>query len=188
MNKSGLITFCPLHVLITWGAFSILPAMFAANGPPPITVSQPVDVVVKNTAAAAVQVEDINNPAFQPFSFRATRDINLGNVAASAAFTVPNGKRLVIEFVSFGYILPPGQTPRFTAITIHNPVTNIISEFLFFMNRQSSTLTEDVFVGTSPTRLYASAGETVTLVFERAVSTASGQGRVSISGYYVNVP
>jgi hypothetical protein len=182
MNKSGPVTFRPLHRLIAWGAFSVLPATFAANGPPPVTVTQPVTVQVVNNETAPVQTQDVDNPAFQPVIRSAILVFNPGQFSNTSIITVPNGKRLVIEFVSFQTLLQGGQEPTEHQIRISNP-GQLIYTFQFVATRMINS-----FVTGAPTRLYANPGAQVLLEAGRNASTGNGTSTVTISGYYVNVP
>ena len=176
-----------LRQLIVPVLVSALPPMFAAaSGPPPVTVDQPVNVVVTNPEAAPVQVQDVDNPAFQPFTRSLLILFAPESPGGDASFTVPSGKRLVIEFVSFFSTLPVGQKPMANLITIQG------IQFFFPSALQGSGLLDglnrDVFTGVSPTRLYANPGTTVTVGVRRDPATGGGSSTVGISGYYVNVP
>src|SRR5262245_23531055 len=96
---------------------SFLPAMFAANGPPadpsrpttPVTVENEVtvkgqvsvqgpvgvqgSVVVTNPETAPVQVQDVDNPAFQPFQKTFILNMPDGASSASSTLAIPAGKR-----------------------------------------------------------------------------------------------
>jgi hypothetical protein len=183
-----------LRRVITWGAFSLLPAMFAANSPPPVVKpeKQPVDVQVINTEAAPVQTQDVDNPAFQPFQLSQILTFPVGLLGSNADFTVPAGKRLVIEFVSFQLTMPSGQKPTFNFITIDNPGQATVT-FSFPMLSEFNAgiiggVNSDVFIGTSLTRLYANPGSKVTLSVRRNAVIETGLATVSLAGYYVNVP
>src|SRR5687768_7673112 len=89
-----------------FASLSFLPSMFAANGPPPVTVTQPVNVQVINSDTAPVQTQDVDNPAFQPFQHKQEFSYLEGSLGRAASVAVPPGKRLVIEFISVFAILP----------------------------------------------------------------------------------
>lgn len=99
--------------LATLGVASFLaPRAFAA--PPPVTVTQPVQVQVVNSASAPAQVEvaktvsvqgaveTLNDALRQPYIQSGGAQIQHSNTDATATllFYVPAGKRLVIETVT----------------------------------------------------------------------------------------
>jgi hypothetical protein len=54
-------------------------------------------------------VRDVTNPALQPFHQGLLLSTPNGLLGAKGSFTVPVGKRLVIEFVAFDMSWPTGQ-------------------------------------------------------------------------------
>ena len=59
----------------------------------------------------------------------------------------------------------------------------------FFIPLQGNfTATENIFVGSTPTRLYCNPGSTFRISVGRNSGTGGGVAVVSLSGYYVNVP
>jgi hypothetical protein len=148
-------------------------------------------VTVANTSANPVPTLSVDNAALQPFQHTEVIGFNAGLLGGNATFTVPGGKRLVIEFVSFSLTIPAGQRPTFNFVTLDNPARPTV-QFGFALALQGggfiSGQNSDVFVGTSPTRLYADPGSTVTLGVRRNQDAGTGLGTVSVSGYYVNVP
>jgi len=117
------------------GSLSLVPpCAFAA--PPPVTVNQPVQVQVVNTAAQPAQVqvvnpvqvqgtvsltgsqpvqvqgavETLNDALRQPYLQTATINAADGDFFATVFLSVPAGKRLVIETIVVQFIVPFGQT------------------------------------------------------------------------------
>jgi hypothetical protein len=162
--------------------------MFAANGPPPVTVTQPVNVQVINSDTAPVQTQDVDNPAFQPFQLKQEFSYLEGTLGRAASVSVPPGKRLVIEFISVFAILPTGQNPTTNWIQVTN-INGISVNHYFSASFQGNySATENIFVGSTPTRLYCNPGSTFQIFFRRNKDTGAGLAFVSLSGYYVNVP
>jgi len=156
--------------LVACIVMSVLPAMFAAPAPAPLAV------------------EDVNNPAFQPFQIGETLSFTVGTVSRGVNIPVPAGKRLVIEFVSFLSFLPTGQIPA-NSIRVNNAVTHYFLTPLqgsFPSAAVPSGLSQ--FICSTPTRLYCDPGSSVFVVAERSSAESGGSVLVSISGYYVNVP
>jgi hypothetical protein len=185
MNASTRRRIAPALIISLFASF--LPAIFAASGPPAVTVTQPVDVVVKNPDTAPVQVQDVDNPAFQPFQREFIFTFPAGFLGDNEDFTVPAGKRLVIEFVSFRYHIPAGQTPALNFLQIGN-VSYYFSMTQQAANQPHTDGPQDLWVGTSPTRLYVNPGVNLRVAVRKNSAVGTGLGSVSISGYYVNAP
>ena len=111
MNCSADQITCYTRQVLTWVAFSLSPALFAASGPPPVPIEG--EVTVKGT----VDVEVINDALKIPFN----RTIQVEVPANQPSFEkhipgIPAGKRLVIETFSALAIVPSGQA-AFASIT-----------------------------------------------------------------------
>ena len=158
----------------------------SAAGPP----EPGLDVNVTNT----VSTRGADNPAFQPFQHEGSINFGPGLVGSEATFTVPNGKRLVIEFASFWLLLPTGQKPTSNWVGVVNSAvsSNHLKHFVPLVFQGTSVFggqNSDSFVGSSPVRLYADPGTTVELVVRSTgVGAGNGSAFVSISGYLVDVP
>jgi len=132
----------------------------------------------------AALVRDADNPALQPF--RANADFSLTAINEQRLLvTVPAGKRLVIEHVSYYAYTQPGiqfvfaglRSPQFgtfwQSIQINPPHASADSGFVI----------QD---GSQPVRLYFEPGEEVWV----SASTSAGgirQFNIHISGYYVTL-
>ena len=88
------------------------------------------EVLITNTSAAPVPVSGnvtVSNASLpvtgtvavadqrEPFETRVDLSLGVGEPFKSFSFTVPAGKRLVVEFVSASVGLPSGQTPLLSA-------------------------------------------------------------------------
>ena len=185
----------PVHLLrriITWGAFSLLPAMFAANGPPPVTVVQPVNVIVTNPDTAPAQVQDVNNPAFQPYQADEAVGVLTPNGAYKiATFAVPAGKRLVIELVTAYVVLEGGQNVSDVELAVTKPGGLVTVRHHLTPSRigpAAGTATGIAYSVCQPLRVYSEGGKSVELKIERSGATGTFLSRFSISGYLVDAP
>ena len=147
-------------------------------------------VTVNNTDSNPVPVRDVENPARQPFQqelFLSTPD---GLLGATEQFTVPSGKRLVIEFVSFSMTWPGGQVTTRAFINVCNASGNSCpaSSYLPASFQATEFGGSEFFVASSPTRLYADPGTVVSAAVRRNVTAGEGLATVAISGYLVDVP
>jgi len=150
-------------------------------GTPAVTIAGTPTVALVGDPAAAAPIQ-AQSTCPQPCSATAFADVTL--------FTVPAGKRLVIEHVSGFVQLPAG------AQAIYSLKTAIDASYLgdvHFSGVQldhllgPATAAGDTFSVSNSLRLYADAGTTV--VFHVAVETATGNVSyvlASLSGYLVD--
>ncbi|MBV8201047.1 MAG: hypothetical protein JOZ15_10540 [Acidobacteria bacterium] len=121
--------------------------------------------------------------------FQATVEIKLpnGTGGENGFVNVPNGKRLVIEYVSGEAFLPKGQKALFSVITSLQGEATGISHYL-----DSDAIghfgAPDYFRAGQVVRLYADPGTIVMLRADRDLATGEGLARMSISGELVAVP
>jgi hypothetical protein len=161
------------------------------SGTPSVNVANTPNVNVANTpnvnVTNTVTTIDAANPASQPFQRAEVVSWNNPNlIGGDATFTVPAGKRLVIEVVSYSLFLPTGTRPTLNFIDVSTANSNQSPVSYYVpVSLQGNNGTEDVFTGNSLTRLYADPGSTVDVAV-RSNST-SGLASVSVSGYLVNV-
>jgi len=187
-------------------ALLVLPMMLLNSQPADaqITPSRPADVRVVNGQTNPVPTVMLNTPsvnvgrtedlpARNRFQGRDLllfpRTVPTGQVQTdeltvqfNGAFTVPAGKRFVLEHVSaFGSVLP-GQFARLyiKTTTDNGTVTHHLAS-----SPQGSLLGNDAFVINQFTRAYADPGTEVRFGIS---STAEASAEVSFTGYYVDVP
>ena len=166
LSRLSVVVFV---ALVAFGASSA----FAA-GPPP-----------------GLNVRDVANPALQPFQHSGIVAIHDTFAGGSATFTVPAGKRLVIEYASFSYTLSTGDITGVsvgveTANSNQFPVDHQIPVLYKVLDLIGLSVMR--FAGGTPVRLYADPGSEVILRVGRNHGTGQDIGTVSISGYFVNLP
>jgi hypothetical protein len=151
------------------------------------TVFGQTDVNVVNSSSAPVPVVNIND-AQQPIQkWLGTLQPPNTTVSQLNLLTVPQGKRLVIEFVSVHGVVPQGQrisNCKLTTITgneIFNmyPVMTQLPDFVFG---------DAAFGATQTVKLYADQNTVVRVSFNRSGATGTGSVEASISGYLVDMP
>jgi hypothetical protein len=171
------------------------PNVSVANTPSVSVVNTPT-VLVGNTPDSPVNVVLPPRPAFQPFQKTLAISFDPPSNSDSEWFTVPEGKRLVIELVTFqGIIYPPGDEEHFVTITTvaagmvaahyltpthYGPFTGAHAAGLIRLH------------ATHPVRLYADGGTNVgvliTREFPEGANGGSPEDKVSFSGYLEDVP
>jgi len=158
------------------------------NGNVMATQSGPWMVQLGNTSANPVPVV----PSDEPFQTK----LALHSGDGSALFVVPQGKRLVIEFVSIAATavatgaMPSEVTMFFEVQTTVNGVAvnhymPVAPQVKFPSNGYSTT---SKLIGAQELRLYADPGTTVYATTQEAVSGAIQSVSISISGHLINVP
>ena len=168
--------------------FLLLAALFVAFALAPATYAQKTEdgknVNVINTPKV-LNANDSN--IFQEFRV----DNNFNDAQKVFTYTVPAGKRLVIEYVSVTATIGAGEKVR-AFVRGGNGFTEAIHPIV--MNYQVTVSSNDVFVGSQPLKLYAEPGTSVVVLVSRrdaantgAVSPNAGL-ESSITGYLVDVP
>lgn len=158
----------------------------------------------KNTSPT--DVRDVDNPTRQPWQNDQAILANAPNqgtteLACGPNFRVPDGKRLVIEFVSGYGILPTGQ--RWLRLQLESMLagSNAGQALLHQVGLQfagtNSLLAKydigitdpvDYYSVSQQTRIYSDPGTFVRACAVRNGDTGIAILRVSLSGYLVNVP
>lgn len=142
-----------------------------AGGTPPA----PIPVTVSNSS---LNIRDIDNGALQPVTISLSPN-SASSTSATDSFTVPAGKRLVIEFVS-------ASNTQYNAggAATEYLITTVGGNQAYFriVNTVASTATVNM-----PVKIYADPGTQVSAL-EQQLGGSSCGGIMNISGHYVNVP
>ena len=159
----------------------LIPSAGWAAPPPP----GPTSVTVVNTPTQPVPVLNEANPDLAPF--QATQP-NVPFVSdqqgVDVNFTVPAGKRLVIEFASGTAYLMQGRVTAFQLVTVVNGV--IAAHNLTFTSIGPAGGFSISDTASQQVRLYADPGTTVAFRVQRDIGGPGAVG-ATISGYLVNV-
>ena len=203
--------------LIAFAGLSLLAGIFAAVTPltgqsqtdtvgparPVLVVnsqSEPVPVTgtvsVSNLGGAPLPVRDVDNPARQPFQANII-DIPIG-LPNPVFFTVPAGKRLVIEYVSADIEADNTQCPNAPRYELTTTAGGVTLDH-FFYTKDAGTLGTSVnddtkaFGLSQQTRIYADPNTQVRLDIRTGTFPTCGfhlnEGSgIRVSGYLVDVP
>jgi hypothetical protein len=140
---------------------------------------------VANSASAPLFVR-VAEPALEPFQQQLMITIPNQETAGSASFTVPTGKRLVVEAVSGYALLPGGMAFRYAAL--QTSVGGVAANHFLQTRLDPDTRANHIALPV-PTRLYADPGTAVTAQVQRhGVAGATSDITVSVSGYLLNAP
>jgi hypothetical protein len=190
---TGLVT---IVLLVTgWGsavAAQVTSVFITNNG-----ASQAVPVHEQGTASVSVAntvpTKASDNPALQPVEQTEAFTLASGESGGGGTvYTVPGGKRLVIETASVVAQLPTTQQ------AVANLLINLagatghtgpgIGVFVIPMALQFDNGSGAVSNGALGSHMYADAGTTVDVSIGRSDGTGTGTFTVAIAGYLVNTP
>jgi hypothetical protein len=205
--KNGLTAIAAL-ALFGFAAALIYPERASAQrgGPPttPVEIVAPVPVPISgnvgitgtaavqvtNTATNPVRIRNVDNPVQQAVTFSAevvVPDGSFGEINSNA-FTVPAGKRLVLEYVSGHASLQPGQKPLVSMITafgfggyVHYLTAVPQGDFSAISARPEE------FTINGPLRLYSDGGFSLLIELTRNSSAGLALLQLTFSGYLVDL-
>jgi hypothetical protein len=196
-----------------WGltlvaAFSLMATLLLLTGWGSAAAAKIDSVFISNSAANPVPVREQavdangnikvavqNSPApGQPFQKRLSTSGQSGDFDVSASFTVPAGKRLIIQFASASVTLPVGQTASVDLFVPEDQVD--IPLPLQAQGTTSNSLgLNNVLAAATQLSAYVDGGHLVELVLSRYPSSGGAVapgGNVFlggfVSGYLVNAP
>ncbi|HVF87004.1 MAG TPA: hypothetical protein VM866_05410 [Pyrinomonadaceae bacterium] len=195
--KNSLIAFGALSLFI--GSFVLsVPRPTQGQGGDAVGTTRPVKVVntpaepvpvagtvnVGNGRGNPLPVRDVDNPARQPVH---SGGFCGGNGCQTTLYTVPAGKRFVIEYVSMFAEMPVGEVAFCRLDTF---IEGRLVRHRLSMTAPAAAF--DINPGASlgqQVRLYADAGTTVTAVGSYSGTVGVDGGfTFSVSGYLVDVP
>ena len=151
-------------------------------------------VIVANTP---LPVRDVDNPASQPFQISGLTTIGPFDTSSTIElFTVPAGKRLVIEYATV--YAGAGEGNKMVAfistklITTPDPNDSPFVAHSLLMTEQGTINDPVTFAASQPMRVYADPGTKVLGIVARTADAADGTSTLSatitISGYFINLP
>jgi hypothetical protein len=187
MRKGTLATLLLLFVV----AFVLVAPHRAEAGKPAS------DVVVINDPTQPIPTRDVDTPATQPIQAQAVAPLGtLTGPANFVLFTVPAGKRLVVEYFSSQVgIASTASVDRYALVIAPDPGQPGNASFAHYVapafHSPCGTCagTTELFVASQPIRMYVDTGQAlvVNISFSGAVGP-SGFGFFGFSGYLVDVP
>jgi hypothetical protein len=191
----------PKYPLLAIGAYLALVGVLAISSPgtatgqkggppgPDVRVvnktTEPVPVTLQGSAqidtSSPIPVRDVDRVAQQPIQFEIAH-----NNGVDFKYTVPAGKRLVIEHVSGGANVQSGVMSSVSVETQMNGDNAIRHRFvLSFIGQTGSAMFYGV---TQPAHLYADPGTEVVVIPNHPPSATGPFVNLAISGYLVDAP
>jgi len=189
-----------LVALIVFGL--LLSFSFSAYAQPPdqspqpaqdVTVinptTNPVPITVENDDDNPVSTNSVDNPAKQPFSEEVSVTIETGVVGGcGSVITVPEGKRLVIEYYSVLLGFSADRQLGLLGIRLNNSLVHYFPIPVAYMPDGPGT-SDRVYTSGFNTRIYADPGDEVEACINRYgpnMDAADG-GTTTLSGYFVDI-
>ncbi|HEV2705483.1 MAG TPA: hypothetical protein VGV59_06135, partial [Pyrinomonadaceae bacterium] len=123
--------------------------------------------------------------AKQPYQRFLVLTLDPGEPLDNISFTVPLGKRLVLEQASAIAVTPVGQKVTLSVATTGGGLNG---RAWFVLTPQGTFSGLERFTMTQPLRMYADAGKDVNFQVTRSDSTATVTLNIGITGYLVDTP
>jgi len=156
------------------------PSVNIANTPT-VTLSGNSQVILTNgLGTAPLLVRDADHPARRIFQH--------SGPAGNDSFTVPDGKVLVIEWVSFDTPNTNNLGGAQVLYQIRNVAGGQSGLFSYKSDAPSSAASSLDFVANQQVRIYCDPGSTVSVTSRVPFSNNNAVGGYTISGYVVDVP
>jgi hypothetical protein len=165
----------------------------SSSNPVPVSGTVGIDtssntVQLGNPANSPGLVEDVGAPGRIAFQESVQLDFTAGDTHTANVILVPAGKRLVIEFVSAGWVIPSGQT--IVQLSVETIFQGHDAFHFFAPVMTGSSTIGDWAALSQETSLYAdhlsNPGGDVAINVYRSDSTGSGNGALTVSGYLID--
>lgn len=166
--------------------FFLMGTLFAASvfgGEITAFVEKIPAMFVTNDDGHGVPVRDVNGR--NAFAFFENDSFEDGEDAHAARFTVPEGKRLVIESFSIEAGLPAGQTMILASVQARANGSFFVHHLGPTYHGQTSN-NSSIFLVSQERRLYADGGTEVALTWVRNPRSGSGITNASLVGYLID--
>lgn len=181
LSPSRRRTAQSLAVVCGLAALSMTVPAWADRPSTPVTVdnptTSPVPATIVNPTTSPVPTTDVNEAALQPFQATLFPHSSTTNEATDT-FTVPAGKRLVIEYYSSQ---PQDLSGGAAGMVLTTTAGGTFVQYIVYVNANTTNQVNQT------TRIYADPGTTVE-AFAFNANANSCAGFVSVSGHLVNVP
>lgn len=144
---------------------------------------KPTNVVIANSPAKPVPV--LEQGARTAFAFFKNDSFGSPEDSHVISFTVPAGKRLVIQSVAVNGALAPGVKLVGTAVQAH--VNGQLEDYIMAPTFTGTTTGgRDFYIASQPATIYADGGTEVDVFATRDTMTGSGIMNASVQGYLID--
>ena len=154
------------------------------SGASTVSLAADASVQIGNAANSPVLVRDVDRPSEQPIRANLSATFNAGFAASTVddTYTVPGGKRLVVEFVTVNITLPNGQTAMFARLD-----SSGFNQYLALTILGNDATNKPVFIGTHRVFTIYEPGTIVEAFGVRNSGTGGGTLTMTISGYLTDL-
>lgn len=137
------------------------------------------------TVAAPARTAQGADDAKQPYQRVLLMSLDPGEFSDSVSFSVPAGKRFVVEQASVNASMPTGQR-----VTVNLATTGggLGGRAWFALAAQGAISGFDRHTTTQPLRMYADPATSVTFQAARSDGTSTASLNLSVGGYLVDAP
>jgi hypothetical protein len=163
------------------------PVPTTVNNSPTVKLASNAAVTVNNGESSPVLTRNVND-GVTPFHQAIIGSFPTGSFSGSAIIPVPDGKRLVIEYVSAHVPLPTGQ--NLSQISVSTQIKETTVQHSLVRNEHGSHLSTstNLFTVGQSLRLYADGGTPIIFSLARNANTDSSGYGFTVSGYLINLP
>ncbi|MDQ3749632.1 MAG: hypothetical protein M3367_11590 [Acidobacteriota bacterium] len=156
------------------------------NGAWNVGITGTPTVQLDDSATNPVFVRDVDRPTAQPFQYQARVTLPDGQSAGDAQIPVPEGKMLVIEFISVSGSAPPDHQIYLSLLSVvgtPSPDNLYLPHFIEYTKQNYGSFNN--YTANQQTRIYADA-PSVTFRLQHLPATGAVTFRVTVSGYFVD--
>jgi hypothetical protein len=157
------------------------PVISRVVGTTPVSISGTPTVNVDSSAP--VQVRDVT--VRQPITERAHIVWAITASTGSNVFTVPAGKRLVIEYVTAHLAITPGYRG---VLSVYTMVDGVLRPWWIPLRSQGTFLMQDFFETSELVRIHGDPGTSVSVKINLNDDGSDGTCEVTFQGYLEDVP
>jgi hypothetical protein len=160
-------------------------------------VLKPLQALIVNDTSQPVNVRDVNNERREPVSLTAFISLRAGSSDdGTFLFTVPEGKRLVLEDAGASVAVPNGQRAsvgllKFGAVdgggALGARKLTVTYQMTTTVDTETESLVTDILEAGESVRMYFEPGERVYVNFLRSGAAGNATANLMVSGYLVNV-
>ena len=137
------------------------------------------------TARASARAPQGSDDAKRPYQRLLLLTLDPGEFSDAVSFTVPAGKRFVVEQASAVADMPTGQRVSANVTTTGGGLNG---RSWLALASQGAISGFDRYTTTQPTRMYADASTTVSFQASRSDASSSASLNFSVTGYLVDTP
>jgi hypothetical protein len=155
------------------------------NGAWNVGITGTPTVSLDDSPTNPISVRDVDRPTAQPFQYETEVTLEEGEGGQNAAIPVPQGKLLVIEYVSVFGTAPASQRIQQFGLLTHVAPDNVMRPHYLQFTKQDTGFGSFEYTAAQQVRVYADTPGAAARV-TRTPATGTVTFRFIVSGYFVN--